>query len=212
MRCVWLRAAWPLFVAVFFTTHAALRHQGISEASARNAAYGLVALAVLVAERVDPFRPEWNRRSSSIRTDLLHTLATYIAQHYTGALVGAVCARLGVRARSSGDWSGVLAARTESLCAVLCVEFFTYWQHRLSHTVECGWRFHAVHHSPVHMNALNTGRFHALNAATAHALRVLPIALLGFSPRSIADVGALVAVVGLLSHCNVCMSTSGALR
>ena len=48
----------------------------------------------------------------------------------------------------------------EEIVGFLLFDFVGYWTHRLAHEVPFMWRFHAVHHSPEHMDWVSGFRIH----------------------------------------------------
>ncbi len=61
--------------------------------------------------------------------------------------------------------------------AVLMLDLWTYWWHRLNHTLPFLWRFHKVHHSDPHMDVTTANRFH-FGEITLSSLLRLPVLLL----------------------------------
>jgi sterol desaturase/sphingolipid hydroxylase (fatty acid hydroxylase superfamily) len=73
----------------------------------------------------------------------------------------------------------------------LGVEFFYYWEHRLSHRVRWLWATHSVHHSPEHLNLSAAYRLGWTALLSGGPLFVVPMMWLGFPPV------AVLAMVGL---------------
>lgn len=67
----------------------------------------------------------------------------------------------------------------------LGVEFFYYWEHRLSHRVRWLWATHAVHHSPNDLALSSAFRLGWTGPLSGSALFFLPLILLGFPPLAI---------------------------
>lgn len=201
LRSAWRRCGWLLLVGFFFSVRSLGMAWGAS--TAFYVAYAVTAVVVRCLELIDPYRADWDvHGSSGSPADIVHTFATFWAQQLVVQLI----------ARSTLRYNAV-AWRNHAVacvCAVLVADCCTYWNHRWSHTVEWYWRFHALHHAPRHLAASNTGRFHFVNSFIAHALRALPLALLGFEARACSFYHSLTAIVGLLSHCNIALE-SGAL-
>ena len=63
--------------------------------------------------------------------------------------------------------------------AVLLLDFWTYWWHRLNHRIPFLWRFHRVHHADREMDVSTAGRFHVGEIVLSSALRIPIIALFG---------------------------------
>lgn len=55
----------------------------------------------------------------------------------------------------------------------------SYWGHRLSHQIPFLWRFHALHHSPEHMDWLVNTRAHPIDMVVTRLSGLIPVYLLG---------------------------------
>ncbi|MFZ2627937.1 MAG: sterol desaturase family protein [Rugosibacter sp.] len=75
-------------------------------------------------------------------------------------------------------WSGIALL-------VLGLEFFYYWQHRLSHTCRWFWATHAVHHSPNHLYLSSAFRLGWTGTISGNSLFFIPLVLLGFHPTAV---------------------------
>jgi sterol desaturase/sphingolipid hydroxylase (fatty acid hydroxylase superfamily) len=70
------------------------------------------------------------------------------------------------------------------LAAFVLVDFWFYWQHRLSHSIKYFWALHEVHHSSPWMNLTTSFRLHWFGPLLTPFF-FGPLALLGFSARQI---------------------------
>ncbi len=52
-----------------------------------------------------------------------------------------------------------------AILAILMVEFFGYWYHRLGHEIHFLWKIHSIHHVPDKVNLLNNNTANFLNIA-----------------------------------------------
>jgi sterol desaturase/sphingolipid hydroxylase (fatty acid hydroxylase superfamily) len=79
-----------------------------------------------------------------------------------------------------------LFALPENTCtfimALICVDFFYYWEHRIMHTVPLFWAFHEVHHSSPWFNLSTSYRLNLLDRLLG-PLFFAPALLLGFTPK-----------------------------
>lgn len=79
------------------------------------------------------------------------------------------------------DQSSALA-----LCALFIgVEFFYYWDHRVSHRVRWLWATHSVHHSPTRLNYTAAVRLGWTGGLSGNFVFFLPLAWIGFHPVTI---------------------------
>lgn len=63
--------------------------------------------------------------------------------------------------------------------AVLALDFWTYWWHRMNHRIPFLWRFHRAHHSDAQMDVTTASRFHTGEILFSNCLRIPLIGLLG---------------------------------
>lgn len=71
------------------------------------------------------------------------------------------------------------------LVAILIVgEVGFYWGHRLSHEIPLLWRFHAIHHSPEHVDFLVNTRAHPIDMVFTRLCGLMPIYVLGLAEVS----------------------------
>ncbi|NJL17723.1 MAG: sterol desaturase family protein [Nitrospira sp.] len=91
----------------------------------------------------------------------------------------------------------------QALMMALMVDSTRYWLHRLSHEWGPLWRFHAVHHSPHRLYALNVGRFHPVDKGLQFVLDSLPFIILGVPPAVLSLYFVFYAVNGFFQHSNV---------
>ncbi len=73
-----------------------------------------------------------------------------------------------------GIFGGILAM----LVGTLVLDFFQYWQHRLSHGSKILWQQHLLHHSDEYMNVTTTARQHLFDNAILPIFVTIPMAIL----------------------------------
>lgn len=162
---------------------------------------------IVLAERLLPERPQWNRDHGDRRTDVMHLiLSGSLAQMIFQATLGAVAlsAGLWLAQRLGGTlWPTTAPVAVQWFLAVLVAEFGHYAFHRLSHEHPLVWRLHAIHHSPQRLYWLNATRFHWLDIWALIALQSMPLLLLGAGREALLSYTIFAAVFGQLQHMNV---------
>lgn len=176
-----------------------------------NAVYLSLALAIAVCERFMPHEPRWLEDDGETPCNLAHTLLTKGFAQVVAALVASapLAAATAVSAvhATSGPWPAQWPLAAQAVLALAIAEFGLYVAHRSAHRWPLLWRFHALHHSVRRLWVLNTGRFHFVDSAFKALLGQLPLYLLGAPLAVFMWVGAVTAVTGLLTHCNIEMRT-----
>jgi len=89
------------------------------------------------------------------------------------------------------------------LLVVLAADLVEYVTHRAYHEVPFLWRFHAVHHSPQHMDWLSGSRLHVGEVLMTRATILVPIFLLGFPQDTLFAYIVFVSVQAVLVHANI---------
>ncbi len=90
-----------------------------------------------------------------------------------------------------------------ALVAVLALDFWTYWWHRLNHRLPFLWRFHRAHHSDTHMDVTTASRFHIGEILFSNVLRIPLILLLGIHVLEIVLYETALLAVIQFHHANV---------
>lgn len=89
---------------------------------------------------------------------------------------------------------------TRAFAALVAGEIGYCWGHRMMHTVPLLWRFHAIHHSPKHIDFLVNSRAHPIDLTFGRLCAFVPLFVLGLaqpaSPASL-TIPALVTVAGM---------------
>jgi sterol desaturase/sphingolipid hydroxylase (fatty acid hydroxylase superfamily) len=132
--------------------------------------YEPVGVLVFLFLILRPIEKLWPRhrtplRRLGLRTDITHLLLTPLTQ-IAGIVVGFA---IGI---ASLAWLPGLAVRpfvtalpfwAQAALGFLLIDVTIYWIHRMSHEVPLFWRFHAVHHSTVHLDWVSGFRNHPLD-------------------------------------------------
>ncbi|WP_211197841.1 sterol desaturase family protein [Permianibacter fluminis] len=83
------------------------------------------------------------------------------------------------------------------------VDLVSYWVHRAFHQIPWLWKFHAIHHSSLHMDWLAGSRTHLVDVLVNRCLGFVPIFILGFSPAAIYAYLVFVSFHAVYIHANV---------
>lgn len=199
------RLIYPAVMAVAVALLVAALALGTPLAVAPYVAVGLAGLAIVLAERIIPYRPAWTPDREELIDDGVFMLAIQVVL----PLVLGWLAIFGVQ-RLLGDagltlqvWPGHWPLWAQVLLKLLAGDFLRYWLHRGSHEWAPLWRVHAVHHAPTKLYAVNVFRFHPADKALQFLCDSLPFILLGIGPEALAFYFVIYAVSGLFQHSNV---------
>lgn len=177
-----------------------------------NLVYLSVALAIAAFERWMPHEPRWLQDDGETPCNLAHTLLTKGSAQAVAAaaasfpMVTAMLVRPAMHS-ATGLWPAHWPLLAQVVLALVIAELGLYAAHRSAHERPLLWRFHALHHSVRRLWVVNTGRFHVMDSAFKAVLGQLPLYLLGAPVAVFAWVGAVTAITGLLTHCNIALRT-----
>jgi len=87
--------------------------------------------------------------------------------------------------------------------SVLMMDYTLYCWHVLTHRVPALWRFHAVHHVDLDMDASTALRFHFGEMAMSVPYRAAQVAMIGVSPRALSIWQAFLFLSVMFHHSNV---------
>jgi len=175
---------------------------------------GLMLLAVAIAialplERLLPVHRQPVLRPQVV-TDGLHlVLTSALSKGFFQLLFGALLATGIValdRATAIEGMKAAVAAQPfwlQFVEAMVTYELFGYWSHRASHEWRWWWRFHSIHHSSTTLDWLATPRLHFVDQGLRQAVKLAPLAALGFTKASFGLVAVVGPVLTFLIHANV---------
>jgi len=169
-------------------------------------------LAFNVAARLKPCNPEqarfvWNELAVDavyflISLVLYGNVATLLMHWGVGAALGPR-ATGAIKAIEAGY--GVMPAlplAVQVLIVLVLTDICQYWLHRLFHG-HVLWPFHAVHHSPRHVDWTTTWRVHPVQFLVYSAGVAALVHTLGFSPMVYVILAPLNLFMGALVHANL---------
>jgi sterol desaturase/sphingolipid hydroxylase (fatty acid hydroxylase superfamily) len=191
------------------SAHLAFLGLGVNVAGMKNffrVALSLGVLAGLVLlERKRPLRRE--RESKFLRNgrNLLVASLGALTVHLLEAPVVRPLARL-VEERRLGVLKRVgLPRPLEIMIAVVLMDYTLYLWHVLTHRVPLLWRFHAVHHVDLDLDASTALRFHFGELAISVPYRAAQVLLIGVDAEALSYWQTFLSLSILFHHSNVCL-------
>lgn len=170
--------------------------------SAFGAATAGIAM-VLCLEALLPYRGSWVPRGADLPTDAFYLAAVQFALPQALSL-GLLSALAGspVAASVPVPWPHDWPLPAQALLILVAGELAHYGLHRGLHRIGVLWRFHALHHRPLRLYALNVARFHPLERGVQWLLETAPFILIGVAPEAVAIAYVFYAVNGYFQHAN----------
>ncbi len=92
-----------------------------------------------------------------------------------------------------------------AVLAILLLDIWTYWWHRMNHRVSFLWRFHRMHHSDPWMDVTSARRFHPGEIIFSSLLRLPLIFILGIHLQELLLYGVLMGIVVDFHHANIAL-------
>ena len=100
------------------------------------------------------------------------------------------------------------------LIAIILMDLWQYWWHRINHTIPLLWRIHRVHHADKQLDASSALRFHPLEIVLSACTKILAIPLIGIELEQLIIYETIVLLIILFHHSNIDLNDKmdGALR
>lgn len=146
-------------------------------------------------EKALVFKREWNMSFIEFIRDI-----GYFS--FNGLIDALVKIGLGYFVISYASPTQSLPIALSTTLAILIVEFFGYWYHRLGHTNHFLWKIHSIHHVPSKVNLLNNNTANFLNIAFGGIIKLFPLILLGFSKEAVFIATSLTTIHSYVVHVN----------
>ena len=125
---------------------------------------------------------------NSVAMSLMSTASLLIlAERYAGKGL--------LHALSSPAWKAVLS--------FLLLDLFMYLWHKASHSVDCLWMFHRVHHNDPYLNISTSFRIHFLELFITHILKALLVIVFGIEAAMVLANEAVMTLFIMFHHTNI---------
>lgn len=164
----------------------------------------LLGLVFIPMERLSTLREQKIFRSGW-QTDLLHFFVSHAGVQLF-SLLTLVPVQVALAWTTRHPLREAVAAQPawlQFLEILLVVDFGSYWVHRAFHQVPALWKFHAIHHSSLHMDWLAGSRIHLVDSLVTRTLGFVPIFVLGFSAPAVYAYLVFVSFHAVYIHANV---------
>ena len=164
----------------------------------------VLALVFVPMERIWPLREEKIFRTGW-QTDIKHFFASHAGVQLLSFLT-IIPVQVLFAWTVKLDFQRHVAAQPVGLQffeILLVADLFSYWVHRAFHKIPALWKFHAIHHSSLHMDWLAGSRSHIVDTVVNRFFGFLPIFVLGFSPAALYAYLIFVSFHAVYIHANV---------
>lgn len=148
-------------------------------------------------ERWRPHRPLWRSTTADVQRDASFLGMNALADGLAGVALAAATLKLAGRGPAAD-----LPLWAAAPLAVLVAEFGAYWLHRAMHRGGWGWCVHMVHHRPAALNVTNNLTTHPVNVVLLKAVKLLPLALLGFGAEAVLLAAIFMQLQSFATHAN----------
>jgi sterol desaturase/sphingolipid hydroxylase (fatty acid hydroxylase superfamily) len=198
---------WPCFMAAMMLATWYLYHSGLSLNILIPLLTTVNFLILLALEYILPARQEMGvMKDWQSINDAMHGVITGLIRPF-GTSIGLLLVLY------TSDWRQQTGLATlwptewpliaQLILAQLIHGFFSYWAHRLLHTVNFLWWFHALHHDTNQMHVLKAGRFHFGDEIFNALITAAPLVMLG-APKEVLLLRSMWTVYsGAIEHANV---------
>ena len=168
-----------------------------------------IGIAVsFAAERIAPYRADWNQPRGDAPRDVAHALVNEALQLGSLLLLPTLVAILAI----DGVWPTEVPFWVQVLASVVVVDAGITVAHWWSHRWKPLWRLHSVHHSIERFYGFNGLMKHPLHQLFETMIATTPLVLLGLPADVAAAVVVMVAIQLLVQHSNVDYGTAGLQR
>lgn len=152
-------------------------------------------VGMFLLEKIWFFKKEWEVSLSEFIRDF-----GYFG--FNGLIDAGVKLGLGYIVITNASPTQSLPLWASTILAILIVEFFGYWYHRLGHDNHFLWKIHSIHHVPNKVNLLNNNTANFLNIVFATVVKLLPLILLGFCQEAVFIAISLTTIHSYVVHIN----------
>lgn len=174
----------------------------------RGHAFGLLAPLLLVAislsflaERIAPYRPEWNHAAGDGWRDTAHAVVNEGLNVLSIASIPVVVTMFGSGSLWPHEWPFVV----QVVFALFVLDFGVTLAHLASHRWEWLWKFHAVHHSVKRLYGFNGLMKHPIHQGVEMLIGTAPLVALGIPIEVGMAIAFCTATQLLVQHSNVNM-------
>ncbi|MEZ5207694.1 MAG: sterol desaturase family protein [Acidimicrobiales bacterium] len=177
----------------------------VAELATMGGLIGVGWTTIIAAERLRPFKQQWNRSHGDVTTDALDVASSAVAARVGGALLSLPVRNViaGARRGRGGGPLARLPLPVRVIVTIHAVDLYHSLVHRLAHEWGPLWRVHAVHHSAPRLYWLNATRFHPIELALEGTAEAILLALLGADADTVLAHNVVRGIYGQIQHGNV---------
>lgn len=165
---------------------------------------GLMLPIVMLFEKLLPYRKAWKGSQNDSWTDGIRTFIIFpLATLLVLLLLSIIKDHFNFFKSTYNNSRNPVLFFIENLLFFLASDFFYYWTHRAFHSIGYLWPFHVIHHGAKRVYAINSGKFHFVEAFCSSLAYFAPMLLFGASEEAIVLIMTLSLVTGFLEHANI---------
>jgi len=162
-------------------------------------AFGITFLAISVLEIILPYKEMASHR---LKRWSSHFLMIGIFSIFQRVILPIGLAGFATSLSSERSFYGTLenSSLTSIILTLIVLDFFIYWQHRLSHKLNWFWKLHRVHHSDERLDVSSALRFHPLEMLISFVFKLILIFIFRFDPVGIVLFEVSLSCFALFNH------------
>lgn len=168
----------------------------------------VMALLFVPIEMLFPKREHQSRFHAEWRTDLVYFAISHLLIQFFGIITQkpAVMFFGSLNLEPLHAWTRSLPWVAELVLAFFVTDVFQYWAHRIFHSNQYLWRFHAIHHSTRAMDWLAGSRTHFIDIFFTRSISFIPLYVFGFSTLTFNIYVVVISIHAVYIHANTTLN------
>jgi sterol desaturase/sphingolipid hydroxylase (fatty acid hydroxylase superfamily) len=197
-----LAVTYPAYVIVgmliYFSVSPTLSGEMAFKSLLLSISFGIWGI-ILVQEKLEPFRLDWQKARGDILSDALQSAVVFpLISEFIYKSFNFILKR-----PLKPFWPHTYPAPVQLVMILVIAELAHYWYHRISHRKKWLWRFHTIHHGALRVYSLNSARFHVVDIFFNMVAYLAPLSLFGVSDEVFYAFLTINGITGLLEHANI---------
>jgi sterol desaturase/sphingolipid hydroxylase (fatty acid hydroxylase superfamily) len=162
----------------------------------------LMVFAILIT--LERRAPKEKLPTKYLRQSYKTNLSLFIVNSIAMSLVSASSLLiLAERYSNNGLLNAISSPAWKALLSFLLLDLLMYLWHKASHSFDCLWMFHKVHHNDPYVNVTTSFRIHFLELFITNILKAILIVILGIEEAMVLTSEAIMTLFVMFHHTNI---------